>query len=137
MLDTNVISDLMRNPGGVAAQHVQHQARRAPSALIMTSLIVQCELLFGLAKRPSVRWQQRYDDVIEAIEVRPLDLHVAKAYAHLRAALERNGAQLGANDLLIAAHAQALGATLVSADAAFALVPGLVVANWLISPIPA
>lgn len=49
----------------------------------------------------------------------------------LRATLERQGTPMGANDLLIAAQALAIGATVVSADAAFARVPSLQVSNWL------
>jgi len=56
---------------------------------------------------------------------------VVPSYASLRSTLEAAGTPIGANDLLIAAHALALQATLVSADADFLRVPGLQLENWL------
>ena len=63
--------------------------------------------------------------------VLPLDDIVGTHYARLRTHLEQAGTPIGANDTLIAAHALALGATLVTADAEFQRVPGLRVENWL------
>ena len=60
----------------------------------------------------------------------PLDADVVSAYARLRTLLERAGTLIGHNDMLIAAHALALGCTLVTADAEFDRVPGLRVENW-------
>ena len=62
--------------------------------------------------------------------VLPLDADVVPAYARLRSLLERAGTPIGPNDMLIAAHALALGCTLVTADAEFDRVPGLRVENW-------
>lgn len=68
---------------------------------------------------------------METMDVLPLDHNVAVHYARLRVHLAQAGTPIGPNDALIAAHALALGATLVSADTEFARVPGLRLQNWL------
>ena len=88
--------------------------------------------MFGLLKRPSLRLQAAYDLEIARLQVEPLTEAVPPLYARLRAQLEAEGTPIGANDALIAAHAMALNATLVSADAEFLRVPGLRVENWLL-----
>lgn len=90
-----------------------------------------CELLFSMRRRTHPRWAQRYAHVLATLEVKALDVAVAGHYADLRTRLEQAGTPIGPNDALIAAHALALGATLVSGDAEFARVPGLKLENWL------
>jgi tRNA(fMet)-specific endonuclease VapC len=131
LLDTNIISDLMRNPSGMAAQRVLASAAQGSNAKVCTSIIVQCELLFGLRKRSSPRWLAQYHRVMFPINVLPLESAAAEHYANLRAQLELAGTPIGPNDTYIAAHALAMDATLVSADAEFLRVPGLRVENWL------
>lgn len=131
LLDTNIVSHMMKDGLGRAAQRGYALAQTQPQARIVTSIIVQCELLFGLRKYPSARMQQAYAAQMARLLVLPFDTAAAEAYASLRATLERQGTPMGANDLLIAAQALAIGATVVSADAAFARVPGLQVSNWL------
>jgi tRNA(fMet)-specific endonuclease VapC len=130
LLDTNIISHIMRQPGGLAA-------RRADlidtDERLCTSVIVQFELRFGLEKNPSKRLQTSYDVTMAGIDVLPLDSSAAAEYARIRATLESMGKPIGANDLLIAAHALALDATLVTDnEAEFRRVPGLKVENWLV-----
>jgi tRNA(fMet)-specific endonuclease VapC len=131
LLDTNILSDMMRNPTGLAAQQFRTTLSKSDAADISMSVIVQCELLFGLRRRAHPRWQTHYELLLRSVTVRPLDSEVAVQYANLRTLLEGAGTPIGANDTLIAAHALALGATLVSADAEFTRVPGLQVENWL------
>lgn len=131
LLDTNIISDMMRNPSGVAAQRVLNSSAQGSDAKVCTSIIVQCELLFGLRKRSSPRWLAQYQKVMAPINVLPLESGVADHYAKLRTALEEAGTPIGSNDTFIAAHALALDATLVTADAEFNRVPSLRVENWL------
>ena len=131
LLDTNVISDMMRNPVGTAAQHALLIAANEPSSKVCTSVVAQCELLFGLRRRTSPHWSTQYERVMASIDVLALESTVATHYAELRTHLELSGTPIGPNDTLIAAHALALGATLVSGDAEFARVPGLRVENWL------
>jgi tRNA(fMet)-specific endonuclease VapC len=132
LLDTNILSDAMRNPGGPAARRIIATARDEDGAQACTSVVVQCELLFGLRRRTHPHWMERYDRLLSTLEVMPLDAAVPPHYAKLRADLEAQGTPIGPNDSLIAAHALALGATLVTADAEFARVPGLQVQNWLV-----
>jgi tRNA(fMet)-specific endonuclease VapC len=134
LLDTNIISHIMRDPMGHVAQRIfNHEAQEAQGELraICTSLIVQCELQFGLRKLPNPKWERQYHRAMASITVECLGPEVIMHYAYIRSTLEAQGQPIGPNDTLIAAHALALGATLVTADAEFARVPGLAVENWL------
>jgi tRNA(fMet)-specific endonuclease VapC len=133
LLDTNVISDMMRNPAGTVAQRVFLIAANESNSKVCTSVVVECELLFGLRRRTNPHWSTQFKRVMASIDVLALESTVATHYADLRARLELSGTPTGPNDTLIAAHALALGATLVSGDAEFARVPGLQVENWLLS----
>lgn len=131
LLDTNVISRIMKDGLGQDAQRYRARLLSEPDCNVVTSIIVQCELLFGLARRPSQRLQAAYERQMEQLPVLPLEDSVSSHYAKLRTHLEQAGTPIGANDTLIAAHALSLGATLVTADAKFSRVPGLSVENWL------
>ena len=128
MLDTNIVSELIRNPGGKAYQKVFDVG----STRICTSIIVACELKFGILKRQSYRLSAQVNSVLSTLTVLPLDSPVDERYAEARALLERRGLPIGNNDLLIAAHALALDLTLVTANVReFRRVEGLRVENWL------
>lgn len=132
LLDTNIISDMVKNPDGSATQRAAAAlARAGEGATLATSVVVQCELLYGLAKRPARRVELAVQAQLDLLEVLPLDATVAPRYAALRAQLEAAGTPIGPNDALIAAHALTLGAVLISADAEFTRVPGLRTENWL------
>lgn len=129
LLDTNIISHIMRQPAGLAARRA---SELSVTERLCTSVVVQSELLFGLAKNPSKRIQSAYDVAMAGIDVLPLENSAAPQYARIRASLESEGKPIGANDLLIAAHALALDATLVTDnETEFRRVPGLRVENWL------
>lgn len=133
LLDTNVVSTLARDPHGPAGQAL----RRLPpdeASQVVTSIVVAAELRFGVAKAPPAAvpvLAERIEAVLSRLPVHALDAPADRRYAEVRAHLERRGEAMGANDLLIAAQALALAATLVTDDAAFARVPGLHVENWL------
>jgi tRNA(fMet)-specific endonuclease VapC len=131
MLDTNIVSDMMRNPQGSAALRAMALSQATPDVLMQISVIVDCELLFGLERKPNPRLRAAYARTTSNLTISGLEPAVAPVYASLRTALASAGIGLDANDALIAAHALALDATLVSADAAFARVPGLRLENWL------
>ena len=131
--DTNIISHMMRETTGLAAQRYITAAKANTSTKMATSVIVQCELEFGLVRRPNQRLRAAYDNIVPLLEVMPLTELVTAHYAQLRTQLETAGTPIGANDMLIAAHALAVNATLVSADTEFLRVPGLQVENWLAS----
>lgn len=131
LLDTHIISDMMRNPTGSAAQRAIEKAHQSSANGMITSVIVDCELLFGMRRRTSPRWHQQYGVAMSGIAVMPLAPEVSGVYADLRTQLEVAGTPIGPLDTLIAAHALALGATLVSGNSEFSRVPGLAVENWL------
>ena len=128
LLDTNVVSDLVRNPQGAVVEHV----RRVGEANVCTSVIVAAELRFGAEKKGSLRLSRQLEAVLGALEVLPFEVPADAVYGEIRARLERAGRPIGGNDLLIAAHALALGLTLVTDnEAEFARVEGLKWENWL------
>ena len=112
LLDTNMISDLVRHRQGAVARHIREIGEEA----IATSIIVAAELRFGAAKRGAQRLTQRIEAVLVRLAVLPFAAPADAVYAELRARLERAGRPIGGNDLLIAAHAVAGGHTLVTDD---------------------
>ena len=129
MLDTNVISDVIRNPRGRAAQ----QLRKMGEGAICTSIIVAVELRYGCAKRGSKRLLRALEDLLGEISVLPFDIPADAEYGAIRSELEGAGRPIGGNDSLIAAHARAIDATVVTANTEeFERVRGLKVENWLI-----
>ena len=128
LLDTNILSDLVRRPQGGVAAHIA----RVGELRVCTSIIVASELRFGAAKRNSPRLAAQVNAILAAMAVLPFDLPADRAYAALRFHLEEAGTPIGPNDMLIAAHALAIKATVVTANnREFARVPGLAVENWL------
>lgn len=126
MLDTNIVSHLLR-------RHPQVLARvqtKAMAALCM-SAITAGELEFGLAKRPGAkRLHAGVAELLLRVDVLPWDATVPRRYGALRATTERSGRPLGALDALIAAHALATDAVLVTNDHAFRGVKGLTIEDW-------
>jgi len=131
LLDTNIVSHMMRNATGQAMQRVRALMSANVDSRLCTSVIVECELQFGILRTSSPRWKARFEEAMALLVVMPLDDTACEPYAQLRRQLEQAGTPIGANDSLIAAHALALGATLVTNDAEFSRVPGLTVENWL------
>jgi tRNA(fMet)-specific endonuclease VapC len=128
LLDANVISALMHAPLGRVAQRVA----RAGERNVFTSVVVAAELQYGGQKRPSARLDAALATVFEELEIIALEAGVIAHYARVRVALERDGNPIGANDMLIAAHALDLNATLVSDnEREFARIEGLRLENWL------
>ena len=128
LLDTNVVSDLVRHPRGRIADRIAVVGEQQ----VCTSIIVAAELRFGALKKNSLRLTAQLEAILNAIEVLPLGPPVDVVYGELRAALERGGQPIGANDLLIAAHALSLGYTVVTDnDREFSRIENLGVENWL------
>lgn len=99
---------------------------------IAISSITGAELAFGVAKSGSLRNQQALDKFLAPLAILPFDEAAMRRYGVLRSDLERRGTPIGALDLLIAAHALAVGATLVSNNLReFERVNGLPLENWL------
>lgn len=128
MLDTNMLSDVVRQPQGRVAARIAAVGEGA----VATSIIVACELRFGAAKKASPALTARVDALLARLEILAFETPADSCYGALRAALEASGTPIGANDILIAAHALALKMVLVSGnEREFRRVPGLVVENWL------
>ena len=127
MLDTNVVSALIRHPGGPLAARVA----ALPRASYAISVIVAGELRYGAARRNSTRLSKQVEAVLEAVDVRPLAEPADRLYGEIRSEMERAGQPIGRNDLWIAAHARALVATLITGNVReFRRVPGLAVEDW-------
>jgi tRNA(fMet)-specific endonuclease VapC len=129
MLDTNIISDLIRNPHGRAAKRIA----KVGEDNICTSIIVAAELRYGCAKSGSTRLLRAVEELLGEIEVLPLEVPADAEYGGIRSELEAAGKPIGGNDLLIAAHACAVQATIVTANTdEFKRIRGLSVENWLV-----
>ncbi len=129
LLDTNILSDLIRNPQGKAARRIA----KAGEENICTSIIVAAELRYGCAKSGSARLRKAVDDLLSEIDVLPFEAPADADYGVIRASLESAGTPIGGNDLLIAAHAKSLGAIVVTANMQeFRRVGGVKAENWLV-----
>lgn len=127
MLDTNALSELIRNPQGVLAQRLN----ALEPDTVCTSIIAACELRFGAQRKGSAPLTQRVEQLLQALTVLPLDTPADEHYADIRATLERSGTPIGSHDLFIAAHARSRGMTLLTRKLReFQRIPGLTVEDW-------
>lgn len=128
LLDTNILSGLVRDPRGPLAEKIGEIGE----ANVYTSIIVAAELRFGAAKRGSERLSRQVEAVLGVIDVAPYTTPADRVYGEVRRHLERVGQPIGANDLLIAAHALCDASVIVTDNVGeFSRVPGLRVENWL------
>ena len=128
LLDTNILSDLIRNPQGAVTERI----REVGEEHVCTSIIVAAELRFGAIKRSSDKLSAQLEAVLAALEVLSFEAPADRVYGDIRATLENAGKPIGGNDLLIAAQALALGHTVVTDNQReFDRVENLHVENWL------
>ena len=128
LLDTNILSDLMRRPAGPAARRLAEVGEDG----VATSVVVAAELRYGAARLGSPRLTARVEALLRELPVLAFEPPADARYGALRAALEAAGTSIGGNDMLIAAHALASGRTMVTANRrAFDRVEHLPVENWL------
>jgi len=128
LLDTNILSDLIRDPQGRVASRISS----AGEGTVCTSIVVAAKLRFGAAKSGSSKLADRVDLLLSALNVLPLESPADRHYGEIRQRLTRRGTPIGPNDLLIASHALSLDLTMVTANAGeFPRVPGLRIENWL------
>ncbi|HXE06340.1 MAG TPA: type II toxin-antitoxin system VapC family toxin [Acidobacteriaceae bacterium] len=131
LLDTNAFSELVNDPEGKVA-HKYQRVESDPGNAVLLSIVTACEARYGVQKRRAKRLAERVEELLDAFLVVPLDVGVDSHYAHLRTDLELRGQPIGPNDMLIAAHALALDAILVTDNTSeFRRVKGLRVENWL------
>ncbi|MCW5221871.1 type II toxin-antitoxin system VapC family toxin [Verminephrobacter aporrectodeae] len=128
MLDTNAASEAVR---GHPAFDTRLQAL-APGQWCISALTCS-ELRFGLAKKPAaVRLHRLVNEFLRIAPILPWDAKAANRHGELRANLQAQGLPIGDFDEMIAAHALAIGAVLVTDNVRhFSRVPGLMLENWL------
>ena len=128
MLDTNIVSYMMRDPAGKVADHITEVGEDS----LCLSIITAAELRFGAAKSGSSHLLARVEAVLARVPILPLDVPADAEYGGIRAELEAAGQTIGPNDLLVAAHAYTLGASLITANLSeFRRIRGLKVENWI------
>lgn len=128
LLDTHIVSDLIRDPAGRVARRIAAVGEES----VCTSIVVAAELRFGASKSPSRRLRKRVEQILEVMDVLAMDTPADRHYAEIRHLLERQGKPIGPNDLLIAAQARAMNLVVVTANTReFGRVRGLRTENWL------
>ena len=131
LLDTNIVSRLVREPGGPIEQRIEELGRVAAC----TSVIVAAELRYGAIRRNSQRLRQQLEAILAKLRVLPFEAPADEVYGQIRTRLERAGTPISAMDMLIAAHALAFGHTLVTDnEREFRRIEELPVENWLRPP---
>ena len=129
LLDTNILSDLSRNPQGRAASRIS----QLPPGDVCTSIIVAAEIRYGLIKKNSLRLTVQMEAILRGLDIMPFEASADAVYGELRFRLETAGTPIGPNDLLIAAQTVALGYTLVTDNIReFSRIKELPVENWLV-----
>jgi tRNA(fMet)-specific endonuclease VapC len=126
MLDTDTVSFALRGHGQVGVE----LAKRRRSELCVSAISV-AELRFGADKRRSRKIHEAIDGFLSGVDVMPFDVDAAARFGAVAAALAGAGVPIGQMDTLIAAHALALDATLVTNNQKhFSKVPRLRIQNW-------
>lgn len=120
LLDTNIASHIIKGDHPEIRRKLVH----APMEAVAISAVTEGELFYGLAGRNyPVRLTERVKQFLLRVDVLPWDRNVTQAYGALRTACEIKGINLAPLDMMIAAHAVAAGAILVTRDKAFSRVP--------------
>lgn len=127
LLDTNIASYVIR--GNVP--HVRDHLRAVPMSEVGVSAVTEAELHFGAARKPeATRLHLAVEEFLLLVEILPWDSAAAKHYATLRRTVEDSGTPMGNLDMMIAAHALAVQATLVTHDRVFQRVKHLAIEDW-------
>jgi predicted nucleic acid-binding protein len=128
LLDTNAVSDLMRDHPKVKARVISY-----PDP-VLTSVVVVGEIRYGLSRLPPGKkrndLEARAQSILAPFRIEPVTEPIADAYGHLKASLEGQGLIHDDNDLWIAATALSHGNLVVTRDHVFTRVPGLQVEDW-------
>lgn len=127
LLDTNTASYVIKGN----APRVRERLLSIPTSDVAISVVTEAELRFGVARLPTAkRLAAIVGEFLKYIDICPWDSAAARQYAELRADVEQRGRPIGNLDLMIAAHALALGTVLVTSDRAFRRVKGLKIEDW-------
>ncbi|WP_373755638.1 MULTISPECIES: type II toxin-antitoxin system VapC family toxin [Neisseria] len=126
LLDTNMVSHILRQQPNVMAK-----LQSVPMADLHISAVTHAELMYGLAKKPdAAKLHRAVHEFLLRVAVLPFDEQASSRYGSFKAQVEQAGKSLAPLDMMIAAHASATGAVLVSNDAAFRQIAGLNVEDW-------
>ena len=130
MLDTNMVSYLVGRRSSAARD--RYLAVEAAEETIAISALTEAEVLFGFERQSSVsRLRPIFEELLQKIQRLPFDSAAADSFARLTVAINKVGLSLALADQLIASHAHAVGATLVTHDRAFhRLTAFLPVEDW-------
>ncbi len=129
MLDTDTCIFLLRKSSSQLLERIQS----VPLSQQVISVVTHAELLYGVHISSKKKANQTAVDLLTRhLAILDWPRAAAPHYAEIRADLKKKGAQLGANDLLIAAHALSLGAVVVTNNTKdFRRVRGLRIENWM------
>lgn len=125
LLDTNMVTHILRENPNVLAKVSQLSV-----ADIGISSLTLAEISYGFAKTEKVKMQRLFKALLLRLTVLPFDEKIAHHYGMFRVNIEKQGKSLAPLDLLIASHADAVQAVLVSNDKAFYQIPNLRVEDW-------
>jgi tRNA(fMet)-specific endonuclease VapC len=127
MLDTNMASYIIRDKN----EHLKMHLKKVPLNRLCISVMSEAELRYGVAFNPeAIRMKADVELFLNRTESLPWDSEAAACYGKLRATLRKTGTTMDNMDLLIAAHALSIGATLVTNDQAFRRIKGLKTTDW-------
>jgi tRNA(fMet)-specific endonuclease VapC len=128
LLDTSTASHVIRGD----RPRIMQRVLGAPASSLAVSVLTEAELRYGVAKRGHpAKLSNQVEKFLLQVAILDWERDSAFTYAALRVMREVVGAPLAPMDLLIAAHAKSIGATLVTCDAAFGFYPaGLSLEDW-------
>ena len=128
LLDTNTASCIIK--GNVP--RVRERLLKVPMSQLLISAVTEAELLSGAARKREAVLKTAIDEFLLRVDSLPWDSNAARRYADLRATLEFGGIPMGNLDMMIAAHALAAEAILVTSDRSFRLLKHLKIEDWTI-----
>jgi tRNA(fMet)-specific endonuclease VapC len=127
LLDTNTVSFHIRKSSAL----LQKRLHEIPADSVALSVITEMEIRYGLARNPGLKIAPSIEAFLQCMTILALTSEVARRYARVRADLDARGTPIGPLDLIIASHALALGATLITTDLSeFRRVPNLRCEDW-------
>jgi len=126
LLDTNATSYVINKKSAAVDRHLA----RVAMAELGISAVTEGELRFGAARSGSAGLQATVEQFLLGVSIFAWDSEAAKEYGRLRSALEHEGRVMGSLDMMIAAHAMALGLILVTGDRAFGRLRRLRMEDW-------
>jgi tRNA(fMet)-specific endonuclease VapC len=127
LLDTNTASYIIKGK----PDKVRKRLLQLPMAEVAISTITEAELRFGAIRAPeSARLRFLVEEFLKTLDILPWGSEAALQYATLRTALETQGQPMGNMDVMIAAHALATRAVLVTSDRSFRRLTQIEIEDW-------